>query len=152
MPRVVTKDAANATVMAIAISSIILLPAAFKERLPAVQEDYCAQDGRDPGRAGERQGRVAHDVPDHGAEVDDRDGQGQGQPEPVLEHRRAVPGVLAVAVDGVVILAAVELVVGVRGLGDSGGRRGGRAVGGRARAPVRLCGRRGRRDAGCGLP
>ena len=52
-------------------------------------------------------------MPEHRAEVHHRHRQDQGQPEPVLEHCRAVPGVLAVGVDDVVIVGAVSFVVAV---------------------------------------
>jgi hypothetical protein len=47
----------------------------------------------------------------HRAEVDNGHGQDQGEPEPVLEHGGAVPGVLAVGVHGVVVGAVVMLAV-----------------------------------------
>ncbi|MDQ0620153.1 hypothetical protein QFZ33_004177 [Arthrobacter globiformis] len=79
----------------------------LQERHPAVDEDDGAQDGRDPRRPGEFGRHVAEDVREHWAEVHHRDRQGQGEPEPVLEHGRAVPGMLALCVDHVVVVSVV---------------------------------------------
>ena len=80
-----------------------LIQAALEERHPSVEEDHRAKHRWDPSRAREFRGHVPQKVPEHRAEIYNRDREDQRQPEPVLEHGRAVSGVLAVAVHGMVI-------------------------------------------------
>ena len=68
-----------------------------KEDHPAVEEDDGADDGRDVFDAGKRRDRVAEPVLDVLAQHDDRDRQGEAEPELVPEHRHRMAGVLVVA-------------------------------------------------------
>ena len=97
-PRLDAIDDAHATVIAIAISSIIpgaaianLVDGALEERPAAPDEHERAEHRPDPGDAVEL---VAEPVHDHLARDDHRDRDQQRQPEPAAEHLRVVPGVL----------------------------------------------------------
>ena len=87
-------DAANATLIAIAISSIIpgwrcwiSAHAPDRNGPAAPEEDHRAEDRSDPVDAGEVE-LVAEPVHDHRARDDDRDGQQQAPPEPSPKHAR----------------------------------------------------------------
>ena len=72
------------------------LPPTLEERRPAVDEHRGAERERDPllGRHARR--RVAEQVLQHLRPDEHRHAQQQAQPEPVAEHRHAVPRVLVV--------------------------------------------------------
>ena len=119
-PSVEAIEAPHATVIAIAISSIIpgarsrTSTTAPAKRLAAVEEDERPQDRPDPGDVRQL---VAEPPHHHLGGHDDRDGQGQAQPELVAERLRVVTGVLVVAgvrvVPGVLVVAGVRVVPGV---------------------------------------
>ena len=75
-------------------------PRAAQEDEPAVGEDDRPEDRRDERRAGEHRRRVAEPLLRVGAPDQDRDRQGEAQPELVPEHRDGVTGVAVMGHSG----------------------------------------------------